>query len=159
MKYLKSFAVISLLFILPGASWYFLQSGLDWRKVKAKELVPKSEISKQLSAQASVDKQLRGKTTLLKMALGESTLDKDLIDQFEDAYTFQYLTSSQLEVMSGLMPIDYDYILIDTSGDVRQVYKGIDRTTLTSIVEDIALVLPHRRPKDIKMKNQEVYDQ
>ena len=156
MKYLKSFAVISLLFILPGASWYFLQSGLDWRRVKAKELVPKSEVSEKLSSQAAVQKQLRGKTTLLKMANGDSELEKDLVEQFKDAYTFQYLKSSELQVMSSPMQIDYDYILIDTSGDVRQVYSGLDKATLTSIVEDIALVLPHRRPKDIKMKNKDV---
>ena len=49
---------------------------------------------------------------------------------------------------------DYDYLLIDTVGEVRQMYKGINEEILTTIVEDIALILPHRKSKDIKMKNQ-----
>ena len=154
MKYLKGFAVIFLLIGLPAGSWYFLQSGLNWRKVKAKELAPKTEVSALLMSQGpKMEQQLKGKTTLLKLDQGENQLDRDLIDQFKDAFTFQYLNSQKVQ----LSPLDlnYDYILIDTMGQVRQVYKGMDKLTVTTIVEDIALVLPKQKPVDIKMKKKE----
>ena len=152
MKLLKTITILILLFGLPAGSWYFLQSGLDWRKVKAKELAPKTEVSEILTKVPEVKDKLKGRTTLLRMKQNESQLDKDLIDQFKDAYTFQYLTSGQVQLSP--MQLDYDYLLIDTLGQVRQVYKGMDKETVTTIVEDIALVLPHRKPKDIKMKKQ-----
>jgi len=44
MKILKTIAVLILVVGLPAGSWLFLQSGLDWRKVKAAQLLPKSHL-------------------------------------------------------------------------------------------------------------------
>ena len=41
MKYLVGAVVFIMLFVLPLGSWYYLQSGLDYRKDALKELEPK----------------------------------------------------------------------------------------------------------------------
>jgi len=148
-----------MLFALPAASWYFLQSGLNWRKVKAKELVPKNEVidlEKLHSSSHPLAARLQSSTTLLKVEGPQSKLDKDLVDQFKDAYTFQaiYLgTDQQLQPADQIVNGQFNYLLIDTSGQVRQTYIGTDQEVMTRVVEDIALILPQRKPKDIRMKN------
>ena len=152
MKIFKTIVIVALLFGLPAGSWYFLQSGLDWRKVKAKELAPKSAVTEIVNQRPEYKEKLTGRTTLLKLDQKHTNLDEKLIDQFKDAFTFQYMTGADMQFSPA--QFDYDYLLIDTVGEVRQMYKGINEEILTTIVEDIALILPHRKSKDIKMKNQ-----
>jgi len=36
---------------------------------------------------------------------------------------------------------------------IRQIYSGTHDTTLARLVEDIALIVPHRKEKDIRLKS------
>lgn len=159
MKYLKSIVVLSFLFGFPIGSWYFLQTGLDWRRVKAKEHTVKGPAvdTKLLSLdQASLLKTtLEGKTTIIKLSTTVTPLDESLKKQFKDAYTFQWLNDTPTaHLTNSAVTKGMDYVLIDTSLNIRQTYKGEDKETITRIVEDIALLLPHRKSRDIKMKPQ-----
>jgi len=158
MKYLKSIVVIVLLFVIPAGSWYFLQSGLDWRKVKAKELVPKEQVfdlEELKSKDHPIVNRIQSKTILLKTTGDPSELDQNIMDQFKDAHTFDavFLDQEQYGSVDQLIKGQYDYLLIDTSGKGRQTYAGGDQAVMTRVVEDIALILPQRKPKDIRMKD------
>ncbi len=157
MKYLKSFVVVVLLFGLPAGSWYFLQHGLEWRRVKRDQLLPKGHIIAQLDwtkeETALIEKTFKGKTTLF--VSGEMTdSDKVVIEQFKDAYTFQSKTLSDLPSLGAKLSGDNDYLLIDTGMVVRQLYTGTDETVLARMIEDIALIAPQRKEKDIRLRSQ-----
>ena len=93
MKIFKTIVIVALLFGLPAGSWYFLQSGLDWRKVKAKELAPKSAVTEIVNQRPEYKEKLTGRTTLLKLDQKHTNLDEKLIDQFKDAFTCLLYTS------------------------------------------------------------------
>lgn len=158
MKYLRSIVVLIFIFALPIGSWLFLQSGLDWRRVKAKELLDKGSILEQIKMTSEdrilVGDKLKGKTSLIKLHEPLSEQDAELIRQFDDAFTFQWIESASgfTTPIDGLEQLKYDYILVDTSMNIRQYYTGNDQETLTKIVEDIALMIPHRKSKDIKLR-------
>lgn len=99
--------------------------------------------------------QIQSRTILLKTNGAPSELDKDLVDQFKDAYSFQavFLEQEQYSSLDKFIQGQYTYLLIDTSGQVRQAYAGEDQAVMTRVVEDIALILPQRKPKDIRMKD------
>lgn len=165
-----------LLFGLPAGSWYFLKDGFNWRKAKLVELAPKGRFLDTYNFtsedKAKIFEQTTYKTTLVKL---NEDLEKDdlaLIDQFKKSRTFLFLVLSDHlithEEFSSKQPLRYinastiktkdnqfrnaNYMLIDTGGIIRQYYEGTDRETLTSIVEDIAVVLPRKITPDIEMK-------
>ena len=159
MKYIKSFIVLIFLVGLPAGSWYFLQTGLDWRRVKAKEHVVKGPaVDENVLDPSQVNLlkgTLKGKTTLIKLNSIETEFDEDLKVQFKDAFTFQWLNEGPVTMLTNNKVINgMDYVLIDTFMNIRQTYSGHDKETMTKIVEDIALMLPHRKAKDIRMKTQ-----
>jgi len=45
-----------------------------------------------------------------------------------------------------------DYLLVDTTGFIRQYYQGTDKEALNFLVEDVALILPKTKTRDILMK-------
>lgn len=160
-KIIKTILVITVLFIFPGACWFFLQSGLDWRKEKAKQLQPKAnllETSTWNEAETKIlERDFKGKTSLIKLNMLENKHEKEIIDQFGSAYTFQWTTldaSFDSQYSKGLEALtnEFDYILLDTAMTVRQTYKGNDTDVFKLMVEDIALTIPKKKPLDIKMR-------
>ena len=87
-------------------------------------------------------------------------MDAALIDQFKDAYTFDtlWLSESESKLLQQTQQ-GHTYFLVDTSGNVRQYYDADDKSTLTRLVEDIALILPHRKSKDILLKSNPLQDE
>jgi hypothetical protein len=176
MKILKRIGILMILFGLPAGSWYFLKDGFNWRKAKLEELAPKGRFldSYDFTSEdkAKIFEQTTYKTTLVKLNEDLSKNDIALIDQFKKSRTFLFLVLSDHlithEDFSSKQPLRYinasnintnnnqfrnaNYMLIDTGGVVRQLYKGTDKETLTKIVEDIAVVLPRKITPDIEMK-------
>ena len=156
MKYFKSVLVIMLLVGLPAGSWYFLQHGLEWRREKRTELVPKGNLLTDNNwtetQKQSLTALFKDKTSLVTLSNKYTDRELEVVNQFKDAFTFQALNNSNLEVpLNGLY--DANYIVIDTSLNVRQKYIGQGEQIITRIVEDIALLLPKQKGRDIKMKN------
>jgi len=177
LKYLKTILVLLLLVGLPLGSWYFLKSGLDWRKGKVVEL-EKKEVFLQAFYFSVDDKNklyeiMAHRTNVIKKQGALSTNDELIIDQFEDAYTFQFLSLdgneadpkggwSSKSVVRYYSPDnississqikDWNYMLVDTSGYIRQYYLGEDKQVMKLLVEDIAVILPRKKEKDIILK-------
>ncbi len=181
MKIFKSIIVIIILFGMPLASWYFLKGGLDWRKSKIVELAPKGRFISAFNFE-NADKNrlfelMTHKTCVVKFKGEMSDLDQSMISQFKNAHTFQYIILSQdSEIPSGWSSKSLeryyrpqnvtprggkypklDYMIVDTSGFIRQSYVGNSNSTLTALVEDLAVILPRKPEKIIKLK--EISDQ
>jgi len=159
MKIFKFLVVFFLIVVLPGGSWFFLQHGLDWRRVKAKQLVPKSELLKDIpwtEEEMQLVKNTFDRTTtfIINGSIEES--EEVIIDQFKDAYTFKARTRNELpqQFLAKLDMTGVKYMLIDTAMIVRQIYKDNELSTINRLIEDLALITPQRKTKDIKMKTQ-----
>lgn len=177
MKNLKSIVLLLILFALPAASWYFLKGGLDWRKSKVVELAPKERFLNVFNF-TNKDKDalfeiMTHKTCVVKFKEDLTELDQTMIDQFRNAHTFQFVLMSKTvdqpnewssksveryyKPQSMATKLDKyansNYVIVDTAGFIRQYYKGDSKATLTSIIEDMAVILPRKKEKDIKMKN------
>jgi len=152
MKFFKSGAVIFLLGVFPLASWYFLQSGLDWRIDKRILLEPKVALTEIISDQASLDS-YRYKTTLLQLSELDQEKEAVVKDQFKNAYTFQWRTAPNDIAASYSLVNKGDYLLIDTALQVRRIYVGAADSVYAQMVEDLSLVIPRKKELDIKMKN------
>ncbi len=157
-KYLKAVVLFSVLIIAPLGSWYFLDSGLEWRKMKRGELAAKTKIIEHLSAAGQdVAAIFNQRTTVLKISGDPVPKDEVIIDQYKDGHTFQWmdLTSIRgLAVLENSTYANHDYLLIDTGMQVRRAYKQTENLMYSQLVEDIALILPKKKPIDIKMKSE-----
>lgn len=176
MKIIKSILIVVILFGLPIASWYFLKGGLDWRKSKIVELAPKGRFIGAFNFERADKDRLfelmTHKTCVVKFKGAMSELDQSMLKQFKNAHTFQYLVLSQdsdipagwssksleryyrpqnVTPRGGKYP-KLDYMIVDTAGFIRQSYVGNNNAVLTSMIEDLAVILPRRTEKVIKMK-------
>ncbi len=170
MKILKKILVLFVLFGLPGLSWYFLQTGLEWRKDIEIELKSKGSINELLNGNQvqaiNLESVLKSKTSVLKLSVeGVSDLDKSIITQFQKSPTFQWIDFSDSEYGKSNKKVKHlnstpvslisgaaSYMLIDTALHVRRIYPANDNAALTQLVEDMAVILPREMPKDIEMK-------
>ncbi len=145
-----------LVVVLPAGSWYFLQHGLEWRREKNIELVPKGNLLTDNQWTDDEKKTLtllfKDKTSFLSFSQTYSDKELELLDQFKDAYTFQSFNKSTIDIPLHSV-YDANYLLVDTSLNVRQKYIGQGEQILSRIIEDIALMLPKQKEKDIRMKN------
>jgi len=177
-KIITTVLIVIILFGLPLASWYFLKGGLDWRKSKIVELAPKGRFFDAFNfVNADKDRlfELMAHKTCVVKFKGETTdLDKSMIDQFKNAHTFQYIILSQgSEIPNGWSSKNLEryyepqnaapkagkypnleYMIVDTSGYIRQYYNGKSNKVLTAMIEDLAVVLPRRPEKTVQMKKQ-----
>jgi len=177
MKYLKVIVILMLLVGLPLGSWLFLKSGLDWRKGKVTELKAKDQFFSAFEfSKADKDKLyeiMAHRTCVVKLNEPVGAEDEELIDQFKDAYTFKFVsferTDAQAQSWSSKSAVRYykpesqaprynriadvDYVLVDTTGFVRNYYEGTGKRILNAIVEDVAVILPRKKPKDIGIRD------
>jgi len=85
MRYFVSALVFSLLFIVPAGSWYYLQSGLNYRKAALKELEPKMKFESSIIG----DEKIKSKTTLLQLKSVDSEVMPRVFDQYGKSQTYQ----------------------------------------------------------------------
>lgn len=164
------------LFGLPAGSWYFLKYGADWRRAKLSTLDIKSNFVNAYDFTPEEKTELFAllsyKTSVISFGGSLNERENDLIDQYRKSYTFQWVTfvadSSQVDPVSSKNPRKYfvgklpetdiailrgvDYLLVDTAINIRQTYTGRTDETLSKLIEDIAIVLPRKKEKDISMK-------
>ena len=161
MKYLIGTVVFLMLFVLPIGSWYYLQSGLDYRKAALKELEPKGAFE---SVAIDVNT-LASKTTLMHLKpLGDDII-AEVFDQYGGAESFQLMSIEKPNedhknwieidaftansISSGYN--DAGFILIDTSGALRNTYPA-DMEGLKRMIEHTSIVLPRVKEMDVKMR-------
>lgn len=164
-KTIKTILILIVLFVFPAACWYFLQTGLNWRKAKAIELKVKDNVINAYSwnsaEQKALSNLLKNKTSLIRLKDSPlSNIENEIIDQFKSSNTFNWISLSEtLDVENSAIATqlksEIDYILIDTAMNIRQTYKIEGEENLRKMVEDIALMIPKVKPLDIKMKNED----
>ena len=176
MKRLKTIIILIVLFGLPAGSWYFLKSGFQWRKDKLESLESKGNFIKSIgwdeNEKESLFKMMSYKTTVVQTKGKITESEQTIIDQFRKSPTFQWLlltrdTSANIKY-SSKDPRKFftsnnfnnqsnpfassQYMIIDTAIHIRSVYQENDVKSLSKLVEDIALVLPRKKNKDIGVK-------
>ena len=166
MKYLIAAAVSLLIIIVPFGSWYYLQTGLNYRKASIEELKPKAELEDITSALEI----FQGATSLLYNGNVADDARKEvevIFEQYQSGLTFQLveisndsipgdLGSNHIKISDQAFTSAFDntaaFALIDTSGSVRNYYNNTPED-ISKLVEHLAIVIPLPKRKDIKMKN------
>jgi hypothetical protein len=161
MKYLVSSVVFILIAIVPFGSWYYLQTGLNYRKEALKELEPKGLFS----ADGFDNSILRSKTTLFQLKDVEENVLPKIFEQYNKSKTYQVVAidtpdepQSNWKVISSdlanTISSKYDnagFILVDTSMMVRNSYPA-DMDGVRRMIEHTSIVLPRIKEMDIKLK-------
>jgi len=154
--------VFILLAIVPLGSWYYLRTGLDYRKDALKELEAKFNISDKCRGLSYT----KGFTTVLldpSKTAGKTTeidsFHNVLLTKFDDVPKLNIISlqddllNSEHQVFTSCMSTGTKAItLIDTSGQVRMEYDG-SLNSFGKVIEHLAIVLPRQEEKDIKTKN------
>ena len=163
MKYLVSAVVFIMLFVLPLGSWYYLQSGLDYRKDALKELEPKGEFLSPVLDQNT----LKSKTTLIHLKDVGDNVVSEIFGQYGSSHTFQLISiDAPSEDEANWIQIDdftansissansnAGFILIDTSAQLRNIYPP-DMDGVRRLIEHTSIVLPRIKEMDVKLKGQ-----
>ncbi len=161
MKYLVSVVVFIMLFVLPLGSWYYLQSGLDYRKDALKELEPKGEFF----ATTIDNSTLQSKTTLMHLKPIDENVITEIYGQYGGAQTFQLISIEEAkeEAKNWIQIDDFTansisaansnagFVLVDTSGQLRNTYPA-DLEGVRRVIEHTAIVLPRIKEMDVKLK-------
>ncbi len=160
-KWISWVALFLLLVVVPFGSWYYLKSGLDYRKQALSELLPKDSIS---LSQDSLSI-FHGNTTIL--VLGQDTSSFQVIrtigKQFEKVPYFQCIFLDSTAADHGFTPLPSGYaaealkkyrqayLLIDTSATIRNVYNA-SKQDVQKLIAHTAIVLPREKESDIELK-------
>lgn len=162
MKYITAIAVTALIIVVPFGSWYYLQTGMDYRRALNEEVAPKGSISQYV---AGID--FRGQTTVLAKPIKRSGL-KDSVAQFYEQYegapSFVFMEQDLRGAPMGerhislpdsvivAWPEGVNFVAVDTSGTVRATYTN-SKESITKMIEHMAILLPRPSNKDVKMRN------
>lgn len=161
MKYLVSTVLFILVFVLPIGSWFYLKTGLDFRKEALTSLEVKGNITDALKINRNL---LKGKTSLIELKSIDHKQRALLFDQFKEAYTFQYLAPNNVGILDSnfIAPLRYDvldstygdvsFILVDTALNIRNSYVVNEKADLERLVTELSILLPKKAPKDLKLK-------
>lgn len=161
MKYLVSAVLFILVFVLPIGSWFYLKTGLDFRKEALTSLESKGKVHDALKINGDV---LKGKTSLIEVNGIDAEQRALLFDQFKEAYTFQYLAPSNVGIVDSnfIAPLRYDvldsnykdvsFMLVDTALNIRNSYTVREKADLERLVTELSILLPKKAPKDLKLK-------
>lgn len=161
MKYLVSTVVFVLIAVVPFGSWYYLQTGLNYRKDALKELEPKGLFS----FDGFDNTILKSKTTLLQLKEVDEEVLPEIFDQYNKSETYQVIgIESPVEPYDNWKTISSDlantisskydnagFILVDTSMMVRNTYPA-DMDGVRRMIEHTSIILPRIKEIDIKLK-------
>ncbi len=169
MKILKKLAVTALIVVFPALSWYYLKTGLEFRKEAQTAMEPKGDLNSLISSRAftteyDLKKTCEGQTTIIISRKDESndkTIQK-LYDQFDDAYNFQLVLLNEKEltplpefdqsnfhVVPSTIEKGGEIALLDNQGRIRS-FHNFEKEAVQDLVTYTALVLPKKPGRDIK---------
>lgn len=164
-KVIVTLGVLMLVVILPAGSWYYLQTGLNYRKEALRKLEPKGDFNLDLIANPE---NVKSKTVLYQLKPDREVSIK-ILEQYHNAETFLMTTrddpkeanqhkldSLSISNMEKVFP-NAAFILVDTSNQIRNVYNGTPMENAKEVVSHISMVLPRKKDKDIKMKENSNY--
>ena len=163
MKFITKIALVALIVGFPLASWYYLNTGLEFRKQALKELQAKGNWD--IDGLDPLDFEYKTSVVFMDASLHDEMM---LIhEQYGESNTFQIVEVLENEIQdeawktvridSGSPSIDSlrsSIFLVDTKGQLRLTY-GKNKEDLKKLVEHIAIVLPREVEPDIKMRPNE----
>lgn len=171
MKILKYIGVTVLLVVFPALSWYYLDTGLEYRKEAREAMMPKEDLNELISARRfTTEFDLRatcdGMTSILISRKGEkndATIQK-LYDQFDDANNFQLVLlngsgltplpefdKENFHVVPAVLNYEDEIVLLDNQMRVRSNHT-FDKESVQKLVSYTALLLPREKGRDIKQR-------
>jgi hypothetical protein len=156
-KVIRTVGIVLMLVVFPAMSWYYLSQGFDYRRAAFERVQPKEPWDANQFSALSNAVDLNGKTTVILTDKISIDFKKQFYNQYKDAYTFQLVTSDNSIEGSNVVLSDIDNIglpgaiLIDTSGQVRNIYEGKSES-MTMLIEDTAIVMPRKPEIDIQLK-------
>lgn len=154
--------------IMPLFSWYYLNSGLEYRKELERETIPISDFEQEaifqylLAANPDIEDLFIDKTTVLVNADHPSANQAVAVyDQYKNAISFQMISVGKEKIapdqnfehleLEALKLMEQEICLIDTSLNLIRNYE-LNHESLNKLVHHIAVVLPRVAERDINVK-------
>lgn len=163
MKNKNPLILLLLLILLPIASWYYLKTGLEYRKDALTELEDRGRVSRYLTVDENI---LKDKTTLIEIDPSiDPSLREQVFHQFKDAYSFQYMSPAPTDIEAPnylklpQLNITNDsikgatYLAVDGDLQVRNIYTLTDKESIQDMVSQMSILLPWAPERDIKQKS------
>ncbi len=157
-KRISILALFAILVLFPAISWYYLQTGLNYRKEALKDLATKGSFN-----HTKLGNILRGKTTYIiaKDMVGKKIAK--IYNQYKKVPGFQMISRDIPQIKSdrwlhlsdedkAILDEQYgkDMYLVDTMAVLRNYYD-FSEDNLRRSIEHIAIILP-RPTKDDEFK-------
>lgn len=167
MKIIKILALFLLLVVCPLGSWYYLQTGLDFRKDLAEKLEVKDHVSVFVSEE---NRDIFLKKTSL-VVLPQADVKKaellSIFDQFKKGYTFQLINTQsafanaeesqernwkneEIQFVDSRL-LGKSFMIVDTASNVRNYYASTT-DDLKELVRQLAVTIPSKPTRDIVLK-------
>lgn len=174
MKKLRQIiALILLLGVVPGITWFFLKGGLDYRLNAMEELKTDARINlpdqfKLIDSNAVVliavefnNKEVED----ILLAVRKHYMDADsqlvicnigIKDQIDEKPQSNIINFSSPVLINELRLVDAhaDMYLLNQKGELRYSYKSAEKEDLAKLIKHIAFVLPPREKKEIKFERE-----
>ena len=168
-KTYKFLAVSMMLVVFPALSWYYLDTGLEYRKEARLAMMPKGDLDELISARRFVtDYDLRvtceGATSMIisrKDEKNDKTIQK-LFEQFDDARGFQLVLlnekgltplpefeANNFHVVPSVNNFGNEVVLLDDQLRIRSNHT-FENEDVQNLVSYTALLLPRDVGRDIK---------
>lgn len=146
---ISKFFLIALLVGAPVVSYFYLQSGIDYRKESLAGLQPKT-IGAALTTYINSDLSKNGKAKLLRLNTTESGIDRMIANIDQRIVQKEFFEILEIESGSSL-DADHDLVLLDTSHVVRAVYNYNDDLG-KQLIRDLSVVIPMAPKKKLKLE-------
>lgn len=169
MKYLKRLGVVIMIVVLPAISWYYLDTGYDFRKDAIEKLKPKGSIENWLANKnisLNLNSVAKGRASLLvfRSSVQSDETYRELFDQFKTSDNFQMIMLNQgygdfdtRDIKGNVInfrakhDLDQYFVLLDDQMQVRNEYT-LSQESLKEMVQHIAITIPRDKPRDVKIQ-------
>lgn len=149
-KNITTAGLLLLLVVFPAVSWYYLTTGIDYRKRLLKETNPMGSIEQFYNCGTEA---MKSSTTILNFGDLSAQIRKDLDEQFKVGKGYNIIdANSDCIVTNDSLSNDVKLMLVDTSLRLRSVYPDYNRETIRNLVEHLTLVIPQEKKKELKVK-------
>lgn len=158
MKYLRGLAVVLVIFVLPAGSWYYLQSGYNYRLNALQELEPKGTFDK-LSLEKDNIELFDDKISLICFCADVANEDLATLVRIEEKYDsrgFQLIKLEEKNAEYEKLLNKYgpkNLLLVDKDREYRRSYS-FEEGEIKDLVQHASIVIPLPSRKKIKLKRE-----
>ncbi len=167
MNIIRALCLFTLLGIFPAASYYYLNTGMNFRKEILDELTIKASLQSWLDSRnvdLSVAQMCLGHISLVvfrKSARNDKNIG-EVLKQFDSTESFQAIIlnhnvaplnwdSDKLTQQNGFHNFDGTALIVDEKAQIRNEYS-LNASIMKDLVQHLAVSIPLKKQKDIKMR-------